>query len=535
MKFARAKLTVALVTFSGVLEGPYRAWAQDAAPGLTLARDQATGRQNPVAAGESSVAEGKTLYQHECLSCHGPVGKGDGPKADALDVNPADLSRPKISQQSDEALASRIDEGKKPMPSFRSKFSAHETAALIAYVRTLATTNDGASTTAITPPSKPAVPEPARRRSVGENPGVARAGTNSPQTLNVWTAPSGVERMENPVPEEPSSIAEGNALYQQECLICHGPAGEGDGRKAKTLEVIPADLSNQKMLEQKDGALFWKINEGKAPMPSFRLRFSSSRGLGFGELCPSPASTSRGPSLPRNPASKRAIHRAGKTEPRPEQTAIESGATNSSQKLQTMKSKGRQDEGALPPIEARRKGEVAGKGAGLLQPEYIHVLINPLPVYGLATAMLGLAGALVLRNRPAQVLALGLVVLSAGSAWPVYKLGEKAYHRVYVAVDGDGQDWLNSHKHRAEKLIYLFYALAAVALCAAWVPAKLPKTAFPLAFLTLMVGLVSLGAGGWISKAGGQIRHTEFRNKPASPPALDKPTKPLTKALPETR
>lgn len=178
---------------------------------------------------------------------------------------------------------------------------------------------------------------------------------------------------------------------------------------------------------------------------------------------------------------------------------------------------------------------MAGKAAGLFQPEYIHVLINPLPVYGLATAMLGLAGALALRNRPAQVLALGLVALSAGSAWPVYVMGEKAYHRVYVAADGDGQDWLNAHKHRAEKLICLFYALAVVALSAALVPAKLPKTSFPLAILTLMVGFVSLGAGGWISKAGGQIRHTEFRNKPVSPSSFDQPTKPLTQALPESR
>ena len=55
----------------------------------------------------------------------------------------------------------------------------------------------------------------------------------------------------------------------------------------------------------------------------------------------------------------------------------------------------------------------------LKQPEYIHVLINPLPVYGLLTACLGLVIALFMRSRQAQVATLALIVLTAASAWPV--------------------------------------------------------------------------------------------------------------------
>ena len=39
----------------------------------------------------------------------------------------------------------------------------------------------------------------------------------------------------------------------------------------------------------------------------------------------------------------------------------------------------------------------------LRQPEYIHVLINPLPVYGLAMGLIGLVIAFFLKSRPAQV------------------------------------------------------------------------------------------------------------------------------------
>ena len=39
---------------------------------------------------------------------------------------------------------------------------------------------------------------------------------------------------------------------------------------------------------------------------------------------------------------------------------------------------------------------------GLEQPEYIHVLINPLPVYGLAMGLVGLIIGLALRSREAR-------------------------------------------------------------------------------------------------------------------------------------
>jgi high-affinity iron transporter len=39
-----------------------------------------------------SLAQGAELYQHECASCHGPVGRGDGPGAAQFTPAPADLT-----------------------------------------------------------------------------------------------------------------------------------------------------------------------------------------------------------------------------------------------------------------------------------------------------------------------------------------------------------------------------------------------------------------------------------------------------------
>jgi uncharacterized membrane protein len=79
--------------------------------------------------------------------------------------------------------------------------------------------------------------------------------------------------------------------------------------------------------------------------------------------------------------------------------------------------------------------------AHLSKPEYVHVLLNPLPVYGLAVATLALVIALLLKTRAVRVTALALVILSAASAWPVYYYGEAGYDRVKTMVDEAGDKY----------------------------------------------------------------------------------------------
>jgi hypothetical protein len=151
----------------------------------------------------------------------------------------------------------------------------------------------------------------------------------------------------------------------------------------------------------------------------------------------------------------------------------------------------------------------------LRQPEYIHVLLNPIPVYGLAIALLGLLIAMLLRSRPAQIATLAVVLLSATIAWPVYEFGEQSADRVLAMSDEEGGAWLKAHEHRAEQLIYFFYALALVSLAAIAIPGKFPRSSSPLAWLTLIAGFVVVVMGAYIGQAGGKIRHREFRNEPA--------------------
>ena len=75
----------------------------------------------------------------------------------------------------------------------------------------------------------------------------------------------------------------------------------------------------------------------------------------------------------------------------------------------------------------------------LSQPEYIHVLINPLPVYGLTMGIIALVIALILRSRRAQLVALALILLSGAIAFPVIHYGEEGYDRVLSMTDEQGE------------------------------------------------------------------------------------------------
>ena len=157
----------------------------------------------------------------------------------------------------------------------------------------------------------------------------------------------------------------------------------------------------------------------------------------------------------------------------------------------------------------------------LRQPEYIHVLINPLPIYGLAMGLLGLVIAFFLKSRPAQVVALIIVLICAASAWPVFIFGKQAKDRVLSMENEVGQSWLEEHEDRAEDCIWFFYGLAALSAVALVAPRKWPRSGTPLVASVIVLGFFTLGCGGYIAYAGGKIRHREFRNVPPPPKKPD--------------
>ena len=67
------------------------------------------------------------------------------------------------------------------------------------------------------------------------------------------------------------SVARGAALYAENCALCHGPTGHGDGPAAAGLPVRPADLTAPHLFAHPEGDLFWWVSHGtdNRAMPGF--------------------------------------------------------------------------------------------------------------------------------------------------------------------------------------------------------------------------------------------------------------------------
>lgn len=83
-----------------------------------------------------------------------------------------------------------------------------------------------------------------------------------------WIAPARAAKKQNPIAADAKSLDLGKKLFERDCASCHGAKGLGDGPKAGELEKRPASFADPSIWDQSDGAFFWKITEGKAPMPS---------------------------------------------------------------------------------------------------------------------------------------------------------------------------------------------------------------------------------------------------------------------------
>jgi high-affinity iron transporter len=168
-----------------------------------------------------NLAEGRAIYEKSCASCHGSLGRGDGPAAPGMTPPPPAIGTVEAMHGVTPALMYRIVSvgvAGTPMAGWADRLSADERWNVVAYV-------------------------------------------------NAMRAPAG-------------QVAEGEGLYMQRCVACHGATGADDGPSASLLSRLPPELGSFAwQAERSDADIAQAIRAG---LPGTAM--PASRDLTDGEL-----------------------------------------------------------------------------------------------------------------------------------------------------------------------------------------------------------------------------------------------------------
>jgi mono/diheme cytochrome c family protein len=93
-----------------------------------------------------------------------------------------------------------------------------------------------------------------------------------------WTVPEDAKQRKNPLTNSDAARQSVGPLYGDKCASCHGNSGKGDGHDASLYDPAPTNFTDAKQMSLvTDGELFYKLSEGRKPMPSFKKRLTEDQ------------------------------------------------------------------------------------------------------------------------------------------------------------------------------------------------------------------------------------------------------------------
>ena len=94
---------------------------------------------------------------------------------------------------------------------------------------------------------------------------------------NPWIAPAEADTMINPFKGDQGATDAGKLTFTKMCVVCHGDKGKGDGIAGANLTPHPANFTEERVIKETDGAIYWKLTSGKSPMASYKLALSDEK------------------------------------------------------------------------------------------------------------------------------------------------------------------------------------------------------------------------------------------------------------------
>ena len=151
---------------------------------------------------------------------------------------------------------------------------------------------------------------------------------------------------------------------------------------------------------------------------------------------------------------------------------------------------------------------------------HVHLMLTHLPVIGTIFGVLLLLLALLKKSEELKRVSLGIFVLTALLALPVYFTGEPA-EKVVEHLPGVAEPMIERHEDAALFALLTAGGAGVVALAGLILFRRAEKLPGWIVAATLVLSLATSGLMGWMANLGGQIRHTEIRTGFMTPAEIE--------------
>lgn len=141
----------------------------------------------------------------------------------------------------------------------------------------------------------------------------------------------------------------------------------------------------------------------------------------------------------------------------------------------------------------------------ICDPEYLHLLLESLPLYGLGLGLVFVIISLVFGEIKSRMLALAVICVSCASVWPYIDLRDKATPRILATRSPEFAPLIQQQTQHRKDWSWPYYAMTLFSLIAL-VSARSPK-ARPVLFLVIIFGALLFWFSIWLHKKECEVYH----------------------------
>lgn len=97
---------------------------------------------------------------------------------------------------------------------------------------------------------------------------------------SAWNVPPDANTLKNPMPMNAETLMAAREVYVGNCQKCHGIRGDGKVPPGATYfySTKPTNFTNARLVDSmSDGEIFWRMTNGRKPMPAFKSKLSDEQ------------------------------------------------------------------------------------------------------------------------------------------------------------------------------------------------------------------------------------------------------------------